>query len=100
MNIFILEDNLIQQTRIKTLVTEILREDGISARQFDVFSKSQPLLDAITEKGNHQLFLLDIEIKGRRACGDMMVAARLNRRADRSARRGAVNHVRRGTEQH
>ncbi|WP_019790721.1 response regulator transcription factor [Streptococcus sobrinus] len=64
MNIFILEDNLIQQTRIKTLVAEILREDGVSTRQFEVFSKSQNLLDAIVEKGNHQLFLLDIEIKG------------------------------------
>ncbi|MGT2929222.1 LytTR family transcriptional regulator DNA-binding domain-containing protein [Streptococcus dentasini] len=64
MNIFILEDNLIQQTRIKTLVTEILREEGTSARQFGVFSKAENLLEAIAEKGNHQLFLLDIEIKG------------------------------------
>lgn len=64
MNVFILEDNLIQQTRIKTLVNELLREEGILARQFGVFSKSQNLLDAIVERGNHQLFLLDIDIRG------------------------------------
>ncbi|MFC3932194.1 LytTR family transcriptional regulator DNA-binding domain-containing protein [Streptococcus dentapri] len=64
MNIFILEDNLIQQTRIKTLVTEILREEGLSARQLEVSSKPQNLLETIVEKGNHQLFLLDIDIKG------------------------------------
>lgn len=83
MNIFILEDNLIQQTRIKTLVTEILREEGISARQFEVFSKAQNLLDAITEKGNHQLFLLDIEIKGEEKKG--LEAAADIRRIDPAA---------------
>lgn len=63
MNIFILEDNFIQQTRIESTIEEILAETGINCNQLEIFSNPDKLYDAILEKGNHQLFFLDIEIK-------------------------------------
>ena len=63
MNIFILEDNFLQQTRIENIVKKILVDNKIEYRHFEVYGKPQQLLDDISERGNHQLFLLDIEIK-------------------------------------
>lgn len=63
MNIFILEDNFLQQTRIENIVKKILVDNKIEYRHFEVYGKTQQLLEDISERGNHQLFLLDIEIK-------------------------------------
>lgn len=63
MNIFILEDNFIQQTRIENIVKKILFENKIECRHFEVYGKPHQLLENISERGSHQLFLLDIEIK-------------------------------------
>lgn len=63
LNIFILEDNLQQQFRLEKIVAGILANKGIKARHLNVFEKPSQLLDSISEKGSHQLFLLDIEIK-------------------------------------
>ena len=63
MNIFILEDNFLQQTRIETIVKKILVDNKVEYRHFEVYGKPQQLLEDISERGNHQLFLLDIEIK-------------------------------------
>lgn len=63
MNIFILEDNFIQQTRIETIVLDILDKHNWSCRHLEVYGKPNQLLADITERGGHQLFLLDIEIK-------------------------------------
>ena len=63
MNIFILEDNFLQQTRIENIVKKILVDNKIEYRHFEVYGKPQQLLEDISERGNHQLFLLDIEIK-------------------------------------
>ncbi len=69
MNIFILEDNFIQQTRIESTIEEILAETGINCNQLEIFSNPDKLYDAILEKGNHQLFFLDIEIKNEQKKG-------------------------------
>lgn len=53
MNIFILEDNFIQQTRIESTIEEILAETGINCNQLEIFSNPDKLYDAILEKGNH-----------------------------------------------
>lgn len=64
MNIFILEDDFIQQTRIESAIESILKENNISCKFMEVFSNPQKLYDAILEKGDHQIFFLDIEIQG------------------------------------
>ncbi|MGT2887995.1 LytTR family DNA-binding domain-containing protein [Streptococcus didelphis] len=63
MNIFILEDDFIQQNRIESVVEEILEEKRINHNLLEVFASPQKLLDSIEERGEHQLFFLDIEIK-------------------------------------
>ncbi|HEL0026659.1 TPA: response regulator transcription factor [Streptococcus equi subsp. zooepidemicus] len=62
LNIFILEDNLIQQSRIEAIVASILEEGRIPHNQLEVFSNPQKLFDSIQERGDHQLYFLDIEI--------------------------------------
>lgn len=69
MNIFILEDNFIQQTRIEAVIEEILKETGINCNRLEIFSNPDKLYDSIQEKGNHQLFFLDIEIKNEQKKG-------------------------------
>ena len=56
MNIFILEDNFLQQTRIENIVKKILVDNKIEYRHFEVYGKPQQLLEDISERGNHQLF--------------------------------------------
>ncbi|CAM4137803.1 two-component system response regulator [Streptococcus penaeicida] len=63
MNIFILEDDFIQQNRIESIIEEVLEERKISYKYMEAFSSPEKLLDSIPERGNHQLFFLDIEIK-------------------------------------
>lgn len=63
MNIFILEDDFIQQGRIESVIDEILKEQKITKSYMEIFSSPQKLLDSIKERGEHQLFFLDIEIK-------------------------------------
>lgn len=63
MNIFILEDDFIQQGRIESVIDEILKEQKITKTYMEIFSSPQKLLDSIKERGEHQLFFLDIEIK-------------------------------------
>ncbi|MFA9493787.1 response regulator transcription factor [Streptococcus sp. E17BB] len=63
MNIFILEDNFLQQTRIEDIVQKILADKKIDCKHFEVYGKPGQLLEDISERGRHQLFLLDIEIR-------------------------------------
>ena len=63
MNIFILEDDLTQQYYIETIVEEIIEKHHLQYHHFEVVGKPKQLLEAISEKGNHQIFFLDIEIK-------------------------------------
>lgn len=63
MNIFILEDDFIQQTRMGTAIKELTRKHLISPTKIEIFGKANLLLESIEEKGAHQLFFLDIEIK-------------------------------------
>lgn len=63
MNIFILEDDLTQQYYMETIVEEIIEKHRLQYHHFEVFGKPKQLLEAISEKGSHQVFFLDIEIK-------------------------------------
>ena len=64
LNIFILEDEFLQQTRIETVVKDVIAKKSLKCKGPEIFGKPSQLLDAITERGSHQLFFLDIEIKG------------------------------------
>lgn len=63
MNIFILEDDLTQQYYMETIVEEIIEKHHLQYHHFEVVGKPKQLLEAISEKGSHQIFFLDIEIK-------------------------------------
>ena len=63
MNIFILEDDFIQQTRMENLVYDILEKNCWEVKHCGVYGKPNQLLEDMMERGGHQLFFLDIEIK-------------------------------------
>lgn len=63
MNIFILEDNLYQKERLLATIKDILKEENLTCRHLEAYSKASNLLDNIKERGSHQLFFFDIEIK-------------------------------------
>lgn len=63
MNIFILEDDFIQQNRIEASIEEVLEERKWTYNYLEVFSNPDKLLASIHERGDHQIFFLDIEIK-------------------------------------
>ena len=64
LKIFVLEDEWIQQSRIEVVLQDLIRQKSLQCKAPEVFGKSSQLLDAITERGAHHLFFLDIEIKG------------------------------------
>ena len=64
LKIFVLEDEWIQQSRIESVLQELIAHKSLQCKAPEVFGKSSQLLDAITERGAHHLFFLDIEIKG------------------------------------
>ena len=72
LKIFVLEDEWIQQSRIEAVLQDLIRQKFLQCKAPEVFGKSSQLLDAITERGAHHLFFLDIEIKGegRKRSGD------------------------------
>lgn len=63
MNIFILEDDLFQRKRLEEVVRTISKKAGIEVKQLIATGKYAELLDSITERGSHQLYFLDIELK-------------------------------------
>lgn len=63
LNIFVLEDDFIQQARLEKAIRGTVAKTDVTYRQLAVFGKPQQLLDAIKECGNHQVYFLDIEIK-------------------------------------
>lgn len=62
MNIFVLEDDLVQQIRMEKIIYEILESNEWECRYCEVYGKPEHLLSDICERGNHQIFFLDIEI--------------------------------------
>ncbi len=62
LTIFVLEDNFLQQSRIESAINIVLKRNSLKCRSINIFGKPQQLLDAIVERGAHQLFFLDIQI--------------------------------------
>lgn len=69
LNIFILEDDFFQQSRLENAIAQCVRDTEVKYRSLEVFGKPQQLLEAVTETGSHQFFFLDIEIKGEKKKG-------------------------------
>ena len=57
MNIFVMEDDFMQQARIEKIITKLLEKHNIVPKKFEISGKPHQLLQAIEEKGVHQLFL-------------------------------------------
>lgn len=83
LNIFVLEDDFKQQSRIERAIREEMASRSLSYRRLEIFGKPQQLIDAVEEKGSHQVFFFDIEIKGEEKKG--MEVAREIRQKDKNA---------------
>lgn len=83
LNIFVLEDDFFQQTRLEQAIQRFIKENQLKYRHFEIYGKPHQLLADIKEVGNHQLFFLDIEIKGEEKKG--MEIAREIRKQDPNA---------------
>ena len=83
LNIFLLEDSFHHQSRLEAVIDHFVKERHLKYRRLDIFGKPHQLMAAITETGNHQLFFLDIEIKGEEQKG--MEIAREIRQKDPAA---------------
>ena len=64
ISIFVLEDEFLQQSRIEKVISEIALRRSWKFKGPEIFGKPSQLINAIVERGSHQLFFLDIEIKG------------------------------------
>lgn len=62
LTIFVLEDDLIQQSRIENAINKALVKNKWKVRAINISGKPEQLLEAAKERGCHQLFFLDIQI--------------------------------------
>ena len=69
MNIYILEDDLMQQTRISDIIRELVSEGTFSVRKLEVFSKPINYCPASTRRATIRFSFLDIDIDGERKKG-------------------------------
>lgn len=83
LNIYLLEDSFFHQARLERVIEAFVQKTGRPYRRLEIFGKPAQLLEAIQETGNHQLFFLDIEIKGEEQKG--MEIARDIRQKDPNA---------------
>ncbi|MCI8701202.1 MAG: response regulator transcription factor [Turicibacter sp.] len=62
MDIFVLEDNPIQRSRLEKIINELIKKNNIPCQR--LFSTASPdkLLDELTSMGNYHLYFLDLEI--------------------------------------
>ncbi|EGR87716.1 two-component system response regulator AgrA [Streptococcus dysgalactiae] len=63
MNIFILEDDFLQQSRIEKIIYKILTDNKWEINHLGVYGKPNQLLEDISERGRHQLFFLTLTLR-------------------------------------
>lgn len=63
MKIFVLEDDREQQAYMEKTINQIMDKNGWDYQLFEIYGKPEQLFQAMHERGSHQLFFLDIEIK-------------------------------------
>lgn len=66
ISIFVLEDDFLQQGRLETTIAAIMKEKNWSYKELTIFGKPQQLIDAIPEKGSHQIFFWILKSKKRK----------------------------------
>ncbi|OPA80993.1 DNA-binding response regulator [Paenibacillus selenitireducens] len=69
MNIFILEDNLIQQQRLERIIKALTLKHQIRYRNLISTAKPDYLISQVEQAANHQLYFLDLEIKNEKHTG-------------------------------
>ena len=69
MDIYILEDNLIQQGRLERVLSQELKKYNKDLSIVHTFDKPKQLIEAFESTTSNQLFFLDIEIKGEKLKG-------------------------------
>ena len=63
LDIYVLEDNIIQQFRMGHDIATIMSKNNWDYQRIEVFSSANEIIAKATEKGEHQIFFLDLEIK-------------------------------------
>lgn len=53
MNIFVLEDDFLHQTRIEKIIYKILTDNKLEVNHLEVYGKPNQLLEDISERGRH-----------------------------------------------
>lgn len=79
LSIYILEDDFMQQSRLEQAIAQTVETSVVRYKSLEVFGKPHQLLEAIKETGDHNLFFLDIEIKGEEKKG-MEIAQEIRQR--------------------
>ncbi|MBD9366197.1 response regulator transcription factor [Leuconostoc mesenteroides] len=64
MHINILEDDIIQQQKLRRYLNELVQENNWSCQQINTYSKPEQLSQHLLSNGTHHIYFLDIEIKG------------------------------------
>ena len=64
LDIFILEDNITQQFRIERQIETIMEKNNWAYQHLEAFAASEDIIAKASEKKSHQIFFLDLEIKG------------------------------------
>lgn len=64
LDIFILEDNITQQFRIERQIETIMERNHWEYQRLEAFAASKDIIKKADGQGNHQVFFLDLEIKG------------------------------------
>ena len=63
LDIYVLEDNIIQQFRMEREIATIMAKNNWDYQRIEVFSSANEIIAKATEKGEHQIFFLDLEIR-------------------------------------
>ena len=63
LDIYILEDDIIQQFRMEREIEKIMSKNHWDYQRLEVFDSSKDIIAKASEKGEHQIFFLDLEIK-------------------------------------
>ncbi len=63
LDIYILEDDIVQQFRMEREIETIMSKNHWDYQNLEVFDSSTDIIAKAAEKGEHQIFFLDLEIK-------------------------------------
>ena len=63
LDIYVLEDNIIQQFRMEREIATIMAKNNWDYQRIEMFCSANEIIAKATEKGEHQIFFLDLEIR-------------------------------------